>query len=67
MQDRPAHDRRYAIDASKIERELGWKASVPFDAGIAETIEWYQRNEPWWQRVMSGEYMEYYQKQYTSR
>jgi len=64
VKDRPAHDRRYAIDSSKIERELGWKATIPFAEGIAETIGWYQANETWWKRVMSGEYQEYYSKQY---
>ncbi len=64
VKDRPAHDRRYAIDSSKIERALGWKAVIPFDQGIAETIAWYRANEPWWKRVMSGEYMEYYAAQY---
>jgi len=67
VKDRPAHDRRYAIDSSKIARDLGWTATVSFDRGIADTIAWYQQHEQWWQRVMSGEYMEYYQKQYASR
>ena len=65
--DRPAHDRRYAIDSSKIARDLGWKAVIPFDEGIAETIAWYRENEPWWRRVMSGEYLEYYSQQYDGR
>jgi dTDP-glucose 4,6-dehydratase len=64
VKDRLAHDRRYAIDSSKIERELGWKALIPFDQGIAETIAWYQDNERWWKRVMSGEYVAYYEMQY---
>ncbi|MCB2203201.1 dTDP-glucose 4,6-dehydratase [bacterium] len=67
VKDRPAHDRRYAIDSSKIARDLNWKASVPFDEGIAETIAWYQQNEQWWKRVMSGEYVKYYEQQYASR
>lgn len=67
VQDRPAHDRRYAIDSSKIARDLGWKAAIPFAEGIAETIAWYQSNEPWWQRVMSGEYAAYYERQYGGR
>ncbi|MFZ1728564.1 MAG: dTDP-glucose 4,6-dehydratase [Bacteroidota bacterium] len=67
VKDRLAHDRRYAIDSSKIERELGWKAQIPFDQGITETIEWYQANEVWWQRVMSGAYTEYYSIQYGDR
>ncbi len=67
VKDRPAHDRRYAIDSSKIKRELGWEAETDFDAGIAETIAWYREHEDWWRRVMSGEYMEYYDKQYANR
>ncbi|PLX32090.1 MAG: dTDP-glucose 4,6-dehydratase [Ignavibacteria bacterium] len=67
VKDRPAHDRRYAIDSSKIERELGWKAEIGFDDGIAETIAWYQSKQDWLARVMSGEYMEYYDKQYSER
>lgn len=65
--DRPAHDRRYAIDSSKIARDLCWKAVIPFDEGIAETIAWYRDNEAWWRRVMSGEYLEYYSQQYDGR
>jgi len=67
VKDRPAHDRRYAIDSSKIKRELGWEAETDFDAGIAETISWYREHEDWWRRVMSGEYMEYYDRQYAGR
>lgn len=62
--DRLAHDRRYAIDSARIREELGWKPMIPFEQGIAETIDWYRRNELWWKRVMSGEYAEYYEKQY---
>ncbi len=54
--DRPGHDLRYAIDASKIERELGWKPQESFDSGIKKTVQWYLQNRPWWQRVLSGEY-----------
>jgi len=54
--DRPGHDTRYAIDATKIERELGWKPAESFDSGLRKTIEWYLANEPWWQRVLSGDY-----------
>ena len=67
VKDRPAHDRRYAIDSSKIKRELGWEAETDFDAGIEETISWYREHEDWWRRVMSGEYMEYYDRQYAGR
>ncbi|MDB6036200.1 MAG: dTDP-glucose 4,6-dehydratase [Verrucomicrobiales bacterium] len=54
--DRPGHDHRYAIDASKIERELGWKPSVSLDAGLKLTIEWYLKNQEWCERVASGKY-----------
>ena len=53
--DRPGHDRRYALDTSKIERELGWRPAMPFEAGLRNTIEWYVENEPWWRRIKSGE------------
>ncbi|MDP2885474.1 MAG: dTDP-glucose 4,6-dehydratase [Ignavibacteria bacterium] len=67
VKDRPGHDRRYAIDAEKIERELGWKPRHTFEAGIAQTILWYQENASWWQRIISGEYKEYYKKMYDGR
>lgn len=62
--DRPGHDKRYAIDASKIHRELGWSPSVRFEEGLEETIKWYLENEDWLDNVTSGEYQNYYQKQY---
>ncbi|MBN2210529.1 MAG: dTDP-glucose 4,6-dehydratase [Sedimentisphaerales bacterium] len=65
--DRPGHDRRYAIDASKITGELGWRPEVVFEAGLAETIEWYRNNESWWQAIKSGDYLNYYQQQYGRR
>jgi dTDP-glucose 4,6-dehydratase len=64
VKDRPGHDRRYAMDASKITAELGWKPAYTFERGIVETIEWYTRNEAWWKHVMTGEYQTYYRKQY---
>ena len=54
--DRPGHDIRYAIDASKIERELGWKPQETFESGIRKTVEWYLANEEWWSRVKDGSY-----------
>jgi len=54
--DRPGHDLRYAIDAGKIERELGWVPQETFDSGFRKTVEWYLANEDWWQRVRSGAY-----------
>ncbi|MFC4182462.1 dTDP-glucose 4,6-dehydratase [Saccharococcus thermophilus] len=67
VSDRPGHDRRYAIDPTKIMTELGWKPQYTFDKGIEETIQWYINNPDWWKRVKSGEYMVYYQKQYGER
>ncbi|MDL1892351.1 dTDP-glucose 4,6-dehydratase [Sphingobacteriales bacterium CHB3] len=64
VKDRPGHDRRYAIDAAKIKNEIGWTPSYTFERGIEETVQWYLNNRGWWSRVMSGEYQEYYQKQY---
>lgn len=64
VQDRLGHDRRYGIDATKITTELGWEPQYPFNKGIKETIEWYLNNKTWWQRIQSGEYQDYYAKQY---
>jgi len=65
--DRPGHDRRYAIDSSKIESELGWKPVREFDEALADTINWYVKNQAWWKRLQSKEYKEYYLKQYGQR
>jgi len=65
VKDRPGHDLRYAIDASKINKELGWKPSVTFEEGLERTINWYLNNEEWLQNVTSGSYKDYYQKQYS--
>jgi dTDP-glucose 4,6-dehydratase len=67
VKDRLGHDRRYAIDAGKILRELGWEPRHKFQAGIAQTILWYRENVAWWQRIISGEYKEYYRKMYEGR
>ena len=64
VQDRPGHDRRYAIDASKIERELGWKPSETFDTGIRKTVQWYLAHPDWVAHVQSGAYREWVQKNY---
>jgi len=64
VKDRPGHDRRYAIDWSKINRELGWKPVVDFDTGLKLTIDWYLKNQDWWKKIKSGEYQKYYDKQY---
>ncbi|MFH7004511.1 dTDP-glucose 4,6-dehydratase [Flavobacterium bizetiae] len=65
VKDRPGHDLRYAIDASKINKELGWKPSVTFEEGLEKTINWYLNNVEWLQNVTSGVYKDYYQKQYS--
>lgn len=65
VKDRPGHDLRYAIDASKINTELGWKPSVTFEQGLEKTIDWYLSNEEWLNHVTSGTYKEYYEKQYN--
>ncbi len=65
--DRPGHDRRYAIDFSKIERELGWKPSVSFEEGIHLTIEWFQSHREWWKKIKTGEYQDYYNRMYKNR
>lgn len=65
IKDRPGHDRRYAIDASKIERELGWKPSLTFQEGLAKTVEWYLAEEQWLEQVTSGNYRQYYTSQYA--
>ncbi len=62
--DRPGHDRRYAIDASKIESELGWQPRVRFAEGLAQTIRWYVANRAWWEKIRSGEYQAYYETMY---
>ena len=59
VKDRPGHDRRYAIDPSKIKAELGWEPETAFDDGIRKTIKWYLDNREWWQKILSGEYREY--------
>ena len=65
--DRPGHDRRYAIDPTKIETELGWTPKHNFDTGIQETIKWYLENQDWWKHILSGEYSNYFEKMYGDR
>ncbi len=67
VKDRPGHDRRYAIDSSKIQNELGWKPSYTFEQGLEETVQWYLANTAWWERIISGEYREYYRRMYEER
>ena len=64
VKDRPGHDLRYAIDASKVHKELGWSPTVTFEEGLSETIDWYLKNESWLENVTSGNYKKYYKKQY---
>lgn len=66
VKDRPGHDLRYAIDASKIQKELGWNPSVTFEEGLEKTIDWYLGNKEWLKHVISGEYQAYYEKQYNN-
>jgi len=67
VKDRPGHDRRYAIDSTKIETELGWKPEHSFADAMKMTINWYLENRQWWERIISGSYTEYYEKQYGNR
>ena len=67
VKDRPGHDRRYAIDATKINKELGWKPSLTFEQGLSETIDWYLQNQEWLKHVTSGEYQKYYEEMYATR
>lgn len=67
VQDRPGHDRRYAIDARKLERELGWKPAHSFETGIEKTVQWYLNNEEWVRNVQSGDYLNWLEKNYTHR
>ncbi len=65
--DRPGHDRRYSLNCRKVFLELGWRPQVDFEAGLRRTVRWYQENQTWWERVKSGAFREYYQKQYGER
>ncbi len=67
VKDRAGHDLRYAIDSSKLQRELGWKPSLQFEEGIEKTIDWYLDNHEWLEQVTSGDYLKYYEQQYTKR
>ncbi len=67
VKDRKGHDLRYAIDPSKIQKDLGWKPETRFEEGIKKTIKWYKENKSWWEPIISGEYMDYYEKMYGNR
>ena len=66
VKDRPGHDFRYSIDPSKIEKEIGWKPKFSFDTALRNTIEWYLQNRSWWENILSGDYKNYYSKQYST-
>ena len=67
VEDRKGHDRRYAVDYSKLQKELGWEPRIDFARGLETTVRWYVENEPWWRDVKSGSYQEFYQRYYGSR
>jgi len=67
VKDRPGHDRRYAIDWSKIKNELGWQPQHTFDEWLEKTVAWYTENEEWWRKIKSGDYQRYYEKQYDNK
>jgi dTDP-glucose 4,6-dehydratase len=67
VKDRPGHDRRYAIDATKARSELGWSPQIPFPDGLEATVEWYGNNRGWWERVRTGDYRTYYDRNYGAR
>jgi dTDP-glucose 4,6-dehydratase len=66
VDDRPGHDRRYSLDTSRL-RRLGWKPETAFADGLAETVAWYREHRDWWEQIKSGEYREYYERQYAER
>jgi len=66
VKDRPGHDKRYAINSSKIKKKLGWEAKYSFEDAIRDTINWYIGNEKWWKEIISGDYRNYYKLQYHS-
>jgi dTDP-glucose 4,6-dehydratase len=67
VKDRAGHDLRYAIDSSKLQRELGWTPSLQFEEGLEKTVDWYLNNQSWMDEITSGEYKSYYEKQYQLR
>jgi len=67
VKDRPGHDRRYALDSTKMNRELGWSPRIPLEAGLQQTVEWYKANGPWLAEIRKGEYRGYYEKYYVNR
>jgi dTDP-glucose 4,6-dehydratase len=67
VEDRPGHDRRYAVDSSKLTRLTGWLPEVSFEDGIRDTVEWYRDHESWWRPIKKGEFRQYYERMYGQR
>ena len=67
VNDRLGHDRRYAINSSKIKKELGWSPCYKFEEAIIQTIDWYKKNKNWWESIISGKYQDYYKTQYGTK
>src|SRR5438093_2112246 len=67
VEDRPGHDRRYAVDCSKLTRLTGWKPSIAFEEGLKQTVAWYQSHESWWRPIKQGEFRAYYERMYGQR
>ena len=67
VSDRPGHDRRYALDTTKITGELGWQPAYSFEEALASTVDWYLKNEAWWRQIKSGDYAKYYERMYLNR
>ncbi|MCY1457042.1 dTDP-glucose 4,6-dehydratase [compost metagenome] len=67
VEDRLGHDRRYAIDPTKLQKELGWEPRYTFETGLKETVQWYLDNQSWWENIISGDYQNYYQQQYGGK
>ena len=65
VKDRPGHDRRYALDWTKMQRQLDWTPAIPFTEGLRQTVEWYRTHSTWWQEILSGQYQAYYKRQYS--
>jgi dTDP-glucose 4,6-dehydratase len=67
VEDRPGHDRRYAVDSSRLSARVGWQPTISFEEGIRSTVEWYRKNEPWWRSIKEGEFRAYYERMYGQR
>ena len=67
VEDRPGHDRRYALDCAKLRRATGWAPAIPFADGLRRTVEWLRANESWWRPIKQGEFRQYYERMYGKR